>query len=135
MKLKRKREMKAQIPTASMSDIAFLLIIFFMTVTVFRKAQGLPVQLPFAKTTERILKQRDLAFVWIGRNGKVSVDDNIVPPEKVAIIFKTKIAENPALITSIKADRKVKYYYVYKVMEALREASALRVVFATRKGE
>jgi len=135
MRLKRRKEMKAQIPTASMSDIAFLLIIFFMTVTVFRKAKGLPVKLPFAKTTERILKQRDLAFIWIGRNGKVSVDDNIVPPEKVALIFRTKIAENPTLIVDIKADQNVQYRYVYKVMEALREANALRVVFATRKGQ
>ncbi len=134
MRLKRKKELRAKIPTASMSDIAFLLIIFFMTVTVFRKAKGLPVQLPFAKATERILKQRDLAFIWIGKNGKVSVDDNIVPPERVVPIFRTKVAENPALVVSIKADRNVQYKYVYKVMEALREARALRVVFATRKG-
>ncbi|NPA80263.1 MAG: biopolymer transporter ExbD [Thermotogae bacterium] len=135
MKLQRKRELKAQIPTASMSDIAFLLIIFFMTVTVFRKAKGLPVKLPHAKTTERILKQRDLAFIWISKNGKISVDDNIVPPEKVALLFRSKISENPALIVSLKADQNVKYRYVYKVMEALREANALRVVFATKKGE
>ena len=134
MRLKRKKELRAKIPTASMSDIAFLLIIFFMTVTVFRKAKGLPVQLPFAKATERILKQRDLAFIWIGKNGKVSVDDNIVPPERVVPIFRAKVAENPALVVSIKADRNVQYKYVYKVMEALREARALRVVFATRKG-
>jgi Biopolymer transport protein ExbD/TolR. len=88
-----------------MSDIAFLLIIFFMTVTVFRKAKGLPVQLPYAKTTERILKQRDLAYIWISKDGKVSVDDNIVSPKRVALIFRTNVAENPALITSIKATR------------------------------
>ncbi len=134
MRIKRRRALKAVIPTASMSDIAFLLIIFFMTVTVFRKAKGLPVQLPYAKTTERILKQRDLAYIWISKDGKVSVDDNIVSPKKVALIFRTKVAENPALITSIKADKDVPYKYVHEVMEALREANALRVLFSARRG-
>jgi Biopolymer transport protein len=134
LRIKRRITPKALIPTASMSDIAFLLIIFFMTVTVFRKAKGLPVQLPYAKTTERILKQRDLAYIWISKDGKVSVDDNIVSPKRVALIFRTKVAENPALITSIKADKDVPYKYVHEVMEALREANALRVVFSARRG-
>lgn len=134
MRIKRRRTLKAVIPTASMSDIAFLLIIFFMTVTVFRKAKGLPVQLPYAKTTERILKQRDLAYIWISKDGKVSVDDNIVSPKRVALIFRTKVSENPSLITSIKADKNVPYKYVHEVMEALREANALRVLFSARRG-
>jgi hypothetical protein len=37
MKLKERKRMPAYIPTSSMSDIAFLLIIFFMLTTVFRK--------------------------------------------------------------------------------------------------
>jgi biopolymer transport protein ExbD len=134
LRIKRRKTLKAVIPTASMSDIAFLLIIFFMTVTVFRKAKGLPVQLPYAKTTERILKQRDLAYIWISKDGKVSIDDNIVSPNRVALIFRTKIDKNPALITSIKADKDVPYKYVHEVMEALREANALRVVFSARRG-
>jgi biopolymer transport protein ExbD len=64
----------------------------------------------------------------------VSVDDNIVSPNRVALIFKTKVAENLSLITSIKADKDVPYRYVHEVMEALREANALRVVFSTRRG-
>lgn len=134
MKLPRRRQYKAAIPTASMSDIAFLLIIFFMTVTIFRKAKGLPVQLPYAKTTERILKQRDLTYIWISKDGKISVDDNLVSAKRVSLIFRGKIQENPALITSIKADKGVPYRYVYDVMEALRDANALRIVFSTKKG-
>jgi len=135
MKLQRKRQYKASIPTASMSDIAFLLIIFFMVVTVFRKARGLPVQLPTARTTERILKQRDLSYIWISKDGRISVDDNLVSPKKVSMIFRAKIQENPALVVSIKADKSTEYKHVYSVMEALREANALRIVFATRKGD
>ena len=131
MKLQMKKEVKAMIPTASMSDIAFLLIIFFMLTTVFRKELGLKVILPSAKTTERILKSRDLANIYIDREGRISVDDNLVTPEKVKIAFKIKLSQNPGIIAQIKADRSAKYGPVWQVMESLREAQAYRIVFAT----
>ena len=133
MKIKRKKQISVSIPTASMSDIAFLLLIFFMVTTVFRKGGGLKITFPTARTTERLGKQRDLAFLWINREGKMAVDDNVVPdPGRLTLIFKTKMADNPALITVIKADANVKYGSVDKVMDALKTAGALRVVFATK---
>ncbi len=131
MKLERKREMKVNIPTASMSDIAFLLLIFFMVTTVFRKEIGLKVILPTAKTTERIIKQRDLAHIYIDKDGRISVDDKIVQPPQVTVAFKIKLSENPSTIAYIKADKRVEYKYVNEVMDALRDAQAFRVVFAT----
>jgi len=95
MKIRQKKEMKVVIPTASTSDIAFLLIIFFMLTTVFRKELGLKVTLPQAKKTERILKSRDVANIYIDKDGKISVDDKLVSPQQVALLFKMKLAENP----------------------------------------
>lgn len=132
MRIQRlKKEGKINIPTASMSDIAFLLLIFFMVSTVFRKEIGLKVTLPEARATERIVKTRNIAHVYIDKNGRISVDDVIVQPKDVTLRFKLKLAENPAIISHVKADKRVKYDYVDKVLEALREAKALRVVFAT----
>jgi len=136
MKIKRRVEMAANIPTASMSDIAFLLILFFMVTSTFRKGGGLKIILPTARTTERLGKQKDLAYLWINREGKMAVDDNVVPdPSRLALIFKTKMADNPALITIIKADASVKYGSIDDAMEALKTAGALRVVFATQPEE
>ncbi|MGC8893587.1 MAG: ExbD/TolR family protein [candidate division WOR-3 bacterium] len=132
MKIKRKKEVRVSIPTASMSDIAFLLLIFFMVTTVFRRSGGLRVIFPTARATERLGKQRDLSFLWINKDGKIAVDDNVIPDHgKLTLIFKTKIAENPGLITVIKADANVRYKSVNDAIESLRDAGALRVVFAT----
>ena len=49
MKLKRKSDSKARIPTSSMPDIIFMLLIFFMMTTVLRTVEGLDVVLPKAK--------------------------------------------------------------------------------------
>lgn len=51
---KRKVPQEAEIPTASMADIAFLLIIFFMTSTVFMREKGLKIALP--EKTDQVVK-------------------------------------------------------------------------------
>ena len=131
MRVKLKREMRVVIPTASMSDIAFLLIIFFMLTTVFRKEIGLKVILPQAKKTERILKSRNVSNIYIDKDNRISVEDHLVDPQRIVLIYKSKILENPALITQLKVDKRAKYGKVNDVLEALREARALWIVFAT----
>ncbi len=130
-----KREGRVLIPTASMSDIATLLIIFFVLTTVFRKEVGLKVILPQAANTERILKSRDLANIYIDKEGRISVDDKLVDPDRIRTIFRAKYSENTALIVQIKADEQAPYGPVDKVIEALREgmrdAPQIRIVFAT----
>jgi biopolymer transport protein ExbD len=116
------------IPTASMGDIVFLLLIFFMVTTVFRKETGLPVELPRAEAGEEA--QRELmANIYIDRTGRISVDDRLVQPKHIRDIFNRKVNENPLLIVSFKTDTYTPYGVVDEVMEALKEANAVRVLF------
>lgn len=131
MRLKQKVTTRVNIPTASMSDIAFLLLLFFLVSTKFRKEIGFKVLLPEARATERIIKTENLARIYINSKGQISVDDFLVNPEGVTARFKLKVLENPGIIAYIKADKRVKYDYVDQVLEALRDAKALRVIFAT----
>ncbi len=133
LKIKRKRQMKAMIPTASMADIAFLLLIFFMVTTVFKKDKGLRIELPTASTTERLVKQRGLTAVWVNKYGKITVDDNFVRPKQIVPIMRRKLNEEPGLIVLIKADKNAKYGVLEDIMDALKEAQAYRVVFVTKK--
>ena len=128
---KIRKEGKVAIPTASMSDIAFLLLIFFMVSTTFRKEVGLKVILPEARATEKLTRTRDISHIYIGKDGKISVDDKIVTPDLLKLAYMRKVEEKPEIIVSIKADKNAKYDYVDKVIESLRDAKALRVVFAT----
>ena len=128
---KIRKEGKVAIPTASMSDIAFLLLIFFMVSTTFRKEVGLKVILPEARATEKLTRTRDISHIYISKDGKISVDDKIVTPDLLKLAYMRKVEEKPEIIVSIKADKNAKYDYVDKVIESLRDAKALRVVFAT----
>jgi biopolymer transport protein ExbD len=127
----QKRESQPDIPMASTSDIAFLLIIFFMVSTVFRKEAGLPITLPEAEATERILKRRNVVNVWMDGKGSTTISDNLVSAEIVTAIMAEKVIENPDLVVTLQADREVPYGNVTDVLEALKEARALKVTFAT----
>lgn len=118
------------IPTSSMGDIVFLLLIFFMVTTVFREEVGLVVELPRAEAAEEVQRER-ISNIYIDRLGRISVDDRLVQPRHIADLFSTKVANNPQLIVAFKTDNYVQYEVVSEVMEALKDANAVRVVFNT----
>ena len=128
---KQKSKLSSKIPDASVADIVFLLLIFFMTVTVFKEYQGLRIQLPPAKETQKIEAKRDITYIWIDCENRINIDDMMVSMAEVTPILASKMCDNPALIVSIRADEKAKYGRVALIMEALKEANALRINFAT----
>uniref|UniRef100_A0A7C4TD54 Biopolymer transporter ExbD n=1 Tax=candidate division WOR-3 bacterium TaxID=2052148 RepID=A0A7C4TD54_UNCW3 len=124
-----------EIPTASTADVAFLLILFFMVTTVFRATTlHLKINLPKAKSTERILIRRNITHLWIDNNAKVYIDDNLVPKEKVATRILPKIAENPELVTILNIHEDIDYGTVDVVLDQLKEARAFKITFATEFG-
>jgi len=130
-RIAKKLASNPDIPTASQGDIAFLLIIFFMVGTTFRATGGFRVALPAAEATERILKRRNTENVWIDKTGRISVDDNLVAPSGVTAVISERIIDNPDLVVVLQADKDVPYGYVTDVLEALKDARALKVTFAT----
>jgi biopolymer transport protein ExbD len=124
-----------EIPTASTADVAFLLILFFMVTTVFRAtALNLKLTLPKAKSTERILIRRNITHVWVDNNGRVFIDDSLVPKERVSTKMTPKIADNPELVTILNIDENIEYGTVDVVLDQLKEARAFKITFATEFG-
>jgi biopolymer transport protein ExbD len=77
MNFERQQKVANKVPTSSMADIAFLLLIFFMTTTIFKMEDGLPVTLPRVETSQK--QQREMiSRIWINREGVVSINDKLV---------------------------------------------------------
>ena len=133
MKFTSKAKVTERIPTASMADIAFLLLIFFMLSTVFKQYQGLPIQLPRAQKKMKIETKRNITHVWTTAQGRVAIDDMLVDIPSIRTIMYNKRVVNPKIIVSLKTDWRAKYGVVSEVMEELKRADALRVNFATDK--
>ncbi len=132
MKFKKKSEVKSEISTASMPDIIFMLLVFFMVTTVLREFEGLPLILPSAKKIEKLESKRNTTHVWVSKAGLVSIDDKRVSVPSVRNVIYAKIAENPKLIISLKADRDTPMRIITDVQQEFRHANALKVNYAAK---
>ncbi len=128
----RKERLQAVIPTCSMADIAFLLLIFFMVTTVFRAETGLKVIIPLAEAAEKI-PTKNLTHVWLAKNGMISIDDALVSVDKITPIMSGKKQINPDIIVSVRCDEATNYKLVENVFDRFVNASVLKISLATNK--
>ncbi len=133
MKIRKKSSAKETIPSGSMADIVFLLLIFFMVSTVFKKYQGLKVRLPATEISEKVPTKRNIAHIYADRAFNISIDDKLVDPYAVHSVVRQKLVDNPRLIFSLKIDEKLQYGNVNILIEEMRKGNGLRVNFATRR--
>jgi len=130
--LQRKSKASQEIPSSSMADIAFLLLIFFMVSTVFQKDTNRPIEWAQAEATEKIdQKQKNIQNIWLDPNGDVYINDVQTAMEEVSAIIAPMYRVNRELVVSIRSDRTVPYRYIDAVQQELVAAGLLRVVFAT----
>ena len=131
-KLERKSKASQEIPSSSMADIAFLLLIFFMVSTVFQKDRNREIEWAKAEATEKIdQKQKNIQNIWIESNGDVYINDQPMLMEEVSDFIRPMYASNRELMVSVRSDRDVPYRYIDAVQQELVAAGLLRVVFAT----
>lgn len=131
MKFARKSRVGATVPTASMADIAFLLLVFFMVSTVFVRYRGLKVELPDAEKIEKLEMRRHVTSIWVAGNGAINIDDKMVALNQVGPIIHAQLTANSRLIISIKGDGRADFGVISDVIQELRKVEALRVNFAT----
>ena len=130
--LERKSKASQEIPSSSMADIAFLLLIFFMVSTVFQKDRNRPIEWTQAAATEKMdQKQKNIQNIWVESNGDVYINDLPIPMEEVSDLIRPMYASNRELLVSIRSDRAVPYRFIDAVQQELVAAGLLRVVFAT----
>ncbi len=136
MRLRVRSVQNQGIPTASMADIAFLLIIFFM-VTINFEVDKTQVFLP--KTTIRLEIPKKAAYISITESGQIRVsggEEISVPvhPEDVLSFAADVVARDPQKEFVLKADQSVPYRYVDGVIDSLKQAKA-RVIYLLSEQE
>jgi biopolymer transport protein ExbD len=141
---KKKTTTKQEIPTASLPDIIFMLLIFFMVTTVLRETTvQVRTMLPQAEALTKIDQKRLVSYVYIGprkldgtRLGEtgVQIDDALVEDMgNVRTIMYRKLIEQPKLIVSLKVDQTSEMGIVLDVQQELREAGTLRINYSSKR--
>jgi len=132
MEFKRSQQSKTKIPTSSLPDIIFMLLIFFMVSTVLREYKGLSVILPEAEQIEKLETKRHVSYVWIAKDGRISIDDKIVSMNDVRGIMYEKRRNDPQIIVSLRADRGSNMGLITDFHQELREADALKINYSSK---
>jgi biopolymer transport protein ExbD len=130
---KRKSGTSSDIPSSSMADIAFLLLVFFMVTTVFRKEKKRNIDWVNAAATEKIdEKRKNILHIWVERDGTAYINDQVVELTSISDFVRPIYAENRELVVAVRGDRDVPYVDINTITEQLQASGAVRVTFATR---
>ncbi len=126
-----KRRFKgSEIPTSSMADIAFLLLVFFLVTTTIDTDKGLGIILPPPGEIEIEIRKENILNCLINSQGKVLLDDEPAMVNQIHNIVGQKLRENDKLIISVKAHPKTAYNDYVRVIDQLKMADAKRISIA-----
>ncbi len=129
MMVEKKKSRKTDIPQASLADIAFLLLIFFICTTTINVDKGIGLVLPPKGETKEVPK-KNITNLWINAEGIVMLDENIVEVRDIKMLIQRKIQQNPKLIVSVKTDANTTYSDYIRVLDQLKQANAPRISLA-----
>ena len=116
-----------------MSDIAFLLLIFFLVTTIFALEKGIPMALPGQQSQNIKVKRKNIMTVKAYANGSITVDDDPVRLGGVRAIVERRLAQNDKLIVVIETHPDAEYGLMIDILDELRLAKARTISLRTMK--
>ena len=128
------------ISTASLPDIIFMLLFFFMTVTQTKDGEiKVANDIPTANQVQKLDKKDPVIYVYAG-DAKIQINDVFVDVEQVGtpiLKYKEGLQERykEAFITSLKIDKHTKMGIIGDLKEQLRDINALKINYITKEGK
>ncbi|MFD2517644.1 ExbD/TolR family protein [Salinimicrobium flavum] len=149
---KKKSSELPAVNTASLPDIVFMLLFFFMVATVMRE-NTLKIQnvLPYADQVEKLDKKDLVMYIYagkpsaryrasFGKEARVQLNDNFADVSEIQqFIYAERESKReelrPYLTTALKVDKETNMGLVSDIKQELRKAEALKINYTTRTGE
>ena len=117
------------ISTASLPDIVFLLLFFFMVTTVFPENRGLVIQKPETKVSEP-LAMKKMTFL-VSLDGKVEYQNNLIEPHDIERLVRNRLSIAPDTAVLLQVDKRASTGVFIKVLDACKAGGAKQVGIAT----
>lgn len=140
------------ISTASLPDIVFMLLFFFMVATVMRETElKVRVRVPAATQIKKLERKSLVSYIYIGEPQKkfqsmfgteprIQLNDQFAKVKDIRQFITSEREardenEVPFMTTSLKVDENVKMGIVTDIKQELRKASALKINYSSKKAE
>lgn len=149
-KFSKKTNATPQISTASLPDIVFMLLFFFMVTTTLRETDlKVDIKLPKATQLQKLERKSLVSYIYVGKpkqkelfgtEPRIQVNDVFMTPKEVPQFVeqeRSKLAEieRPHIVISLRVDTDTKMGILNDVKLALRDADARQINYASVKGE
>jgi len=125
---KRKKSI-AEIPTGSLADMAFLLLIFFIVITRIGTDKGIDLVLP-PQGEVKPIPRTNILSILINDTGDILMDEEPRQISQIRDIVKKRVDENDRLIVSVKTTRMTPYRVFVAVLDQLKQAEAKKISIA-----
>jgi len=132
MELRKRKKLRSEIPTASMGDVAFLILIFFLTSTVFTKDKGLKMLLPEKAEEQDIVqvKPENIVMILINPEGAIRIkaagEETDLAPDQYdeikTIVEDRLLARDTLLVVSLRTSKNTAYDNMIAVLDQLKLA-------------
>ena len=127
VQFRRKKGMGDEISTASMSDIAFLLLIFFLVTTIFAQEMGLPMTLPGQASETAKIKQDNILNIEVSAQNIIYVDGTRFLVSGIEREVRRRLLANEKLIIQLKVHPDAFYGTMVDVLDELQLAEAKKI--------
>ena len=130
MKIKRKHDFKAEVATASLNDIMFFLLLFFLIVATFANPNVIKLMLPKASSSQTVSKMQ--VTLSVTPEKLYYLDQVLVPPADLEMALTNRKKQIPDLTVVVRADFHLSIQDLVDVLEIGKRAD-VKMILATEK--
>jgi biopolymer transport protein ExbD len=127
----RRRIVPAEIPTSSMADVAFLLIIFFLVASFYSVTRGIQFSLPKHEPEAFTVEPEAAVLIEVSAAGTLKVDQRPMALAELPPYLRERLSRNPGKPVILNTSPDADYSHMTDVFDELRQAGVRRIVIPT----
>jgi biopolymer transport protein ExbD len=130
-RIKKNRFGAGEFQAASMSDIAFLLLVFFIVTTIFALEEGIPLVLPARTSEVAKVKQTNILEIRAYADGSVVAEGDNIGLRGVRPLVERRLSENDKLVVVIVTHPDAEYGLMVDLLDEIKLADCRRISLKT----
>lgn len=122
MKLKRRPGPEAELFTGSISDVSFLLVIFFIVTSVIVANRGLDLAMPEPDENAQVVVMEKSLDIHVTATGAIEVDSQPMTIDEILPYVKMRLEVEPDKPIILRTDPNASYFQMINVLDELRQS-------------
>jgi biopolymer transport protein ExbD len=127
MKILKRRHPHPEIPLVSTADVSFLLLIFFLSTTIFVTQRGISLELPGPADRPLLLEPSTLIHVRVEGDRSVRVDGEVVSPDGLGRTLRERLRAKPGLVVRLTIDPAAPYSAMVQTLDQVKLSGARQI--------